>query len=71
MPWEELLSARGTGARQIALFIGSICGRLSPKDLGQLAGGIHHNAVGTAFFVSFDASKAIPPHLEKVSLIPM
>jgi hypothetical protein len=44
-PWEELLSARGTGARQTALFIGRIRGRLSLKELGQLAGGIHHNAV--------------------------
>ena len=40
MPWEELLSARLTGARQSALFIGRIRGRLNPKDLGQLAGGI-------------------------------
>jgi hypothetical protein len=47
-PWEELLSARGTGARQTALFIGRIRGRLSLKELGQLAGGIHHNAVGIA-----------------------
>ena len=47
-PWEELLSARGTGARQTVLFIGRIRGRLSLKELGQLAGGIHHNAVGIA-----------------------
>ena len=47
-PWEELLPARATGARQNALFIGRIRGRLSLKELGQLAGGIHHNAVGIA-----------------------
>jgi chromosomal replication initiation ATPase DnaA len=47
-PWEELLPARDTGARQNALFIGRIRGRLSLKELGQLAGGIHHNAVGIA-----------------------
>jgi hypothetical protein len=29
--WEELLSARGTGAHQTALFIGRIRGRLSLK----------------------------------------
>jgi chromosomal replication initiation ATPase DnaA len=41
-------SARGTGARQTALFLGRTRGRLSLKKLGQLAGGIHHNAVGIA-----------------------
>jgi hypothetical protein len=48
MPWEELLSARGPGARQTALFIGRIRGKLYPKELGQPAGGIRHSAVGTA-----------------------
>jgi hypothetical protein len=65
MPWEELLSARGTGARQSTLFIGRIRGRLNPKDLGQLAGGIHHNAVGIAFVVSLSASRAIAPTLKR------
>jgi hypothetical protein len=32
-------------SRQTALFIGRIRGRLSLKELGQLAGGIHHNGV--------------------------
>jgi hypothetical protein len=45
-PWEELLSARGDGARETALFIGRTRARLSLKELGQLAGGMHHNAVG-------------------------
>jgi hypothetical protein len=43
-PWEELLTARGTGARQTAFFIGRIRGRLSLKELGRLAGGIHQTA---------------------------
>jgi chromosomal replication initiation ATPase DnaA len=47
-PWEELLTARGSGARQTAFFIGRIRGRMSLKELGRLAGGIHHNAVGIA-----------------------
>jgi hypothetical protein len=47
-PWQELLSARGSGARETALFLGRTRGRLSLKELGQLAGGIHHNAVGIA-----------------------
>jgi putative transposase len=47
-PWEELLSARGHGARETALFIGRTRARLSLKELGQLAGGMHHNAVGIA-----------------------
>jgi chromosomal replication initiation ATPase DnaA len=44
----ELLSARGHGARETALFIGRTRARLSLKELGQLAGGMHHNAVGIA-----------------------
>jgi hypothetical protein len=60
-PWEELLSARGTGARQTALFIGRIRGRLSLKELGQLAGGIHHNAVGIAIRrFTHEMAKIIP-----------
>jgi hypothetical protein len=68
-PWEELLSARGTGALQTALFIGRIRGRLSLKELGQLAGGIHHNAVGIAirrFTQRLQTDRAL---LEKVSLV--
>ena len=69
MPLEEPLSARGTGARQSALFISRIRGRLNAKDLGQLADGIHHNAVGIAFVVSLNASREIRTLLEKVSLV--
>jgi len=47
-PWQELLSARGSGARETALFLGRTRGRLSLKELGQLAGGVHHNAVSIA-----------------------
>jgi chromosomal replication initiation ATPase DnaA len=47
-PWQELLSARGSGAREAALFIGRTRARLRLKELGQLAGGIHHNAVSIA-----------------------
>ena len=37
-PWEELLPARGTSARQTALFIGRIRGRLSLKEFGRSEG---------------------------------
>jgi hypothetical protein len=47
-PWEELLSARGSGARETALFLARTQGRLSLKELGKLAGGMHYNAVGIA-----------------------
>ncbi|HYZ75365.1 MAG TPA: hypothetical protein VE641_19960 [Chthoniobacterales bacterium] len=47
-PWEELLSARGSGARDTALFLARTHGRLSFKELGKLAGGMHHNAVSIA-----------------------
>jgi len=68
-PWEELLSARGTGARQAALFIGRIRGRVSLKELGRLAGGIHHNAVGIAtrrFTRRLQSDRTL---LERVSLV--
>ena len=69
-PWEELLSARGTGARQTALFIGRIRGRLSLKELGQLAaGGIHHNAVGIAIRRFTQRLQSDRTLLEKVSLV--
>lgn len=44
-PWEELLHFRGSGARETAFLLGRTRGRLSLKELGQLAGGLHHNAV--------------------------
>jgi hypothetical protein len=68
-PWEELLSARGTGARQTALFIGRIRGRLSLKELGQLAGGIHHNAVGIAIRRFTQRLQSDRTLLENVSLV--
>ena len=68
MPLEEPLSARGTGARQSALFIGRIRGRPNAKDLGQLTDGIHHNAVGIAFVGSLNASREIAPSLKSPRL---
>ncbi len=68
-PWEELLSAHGTGARQTALFIGRIRGRLSLKKLGQLAGGIHHNAVGIAIRRFTQRLQSDPTLLEKVARV--
>ena len=68
-PWEKLLSARGTGARQTALFIGRIRGRLSLKELGRLAGGIHHNAVGIAIRRFTQRLQSDRTLLEKVSLV--
>jgi putative transposase len=47
-PWEELLLARGSGAREAALFLGRTRVRLSLKELGSLSGGLHHNAVSIA-----------------------
>ena len=68
-PWEELLPARATGARQNALFIGRIRGRLSLKELGQLAGGIHHNAVGIAIRRFIQRLQSDRTLLEKVLLV--
>jgi putative transposase len=47
-PWEELLCARGCGARETALFLGRTLARLTLKELGALSGGLHHNAVSIA-----------------------
>ena len=47
-PWEELLHARGCGARETALFLGRTHARLTLKELGSLSGGLHHNAVSIA-----------------------
>jgi putative transposase len=47
-PWEELLLARGCSARATALFLGRTRARLTLKELGSLAGGLHHNAVSIA-----------------------
>jgi hypothetical protein len=70
MPWEELLSARGTGARQTALFIGRIRGRPSFKEFRQLAGGIHHNVIGIAIRRFTQRLQSDRTPLEKVSLVP-
>jgi hypothetical protein len=48
MPREELLSGRGTGARQTAHFISRIRGGLKPKEHWQLACKIRHNALDIA-----------------------
>ena len=68
-PWKELLSARATGARQTALFIGRSRGRLSLKELGQLAGGIHHNAVGIAIRRFTQRLQSDRTLFEKVSVV--
>jgi hypothetical protein len=68
-PWEELLSARGSGARETALFLARTQGRLSLKELGKLAGGMHHNAVGIAvrrFAERLEKDSAL---LSKLSLV--
>src|ERR1700751_6485149 len=44
-PWEELLHFRDSDARETAFLLGRTRGRLSLKELGQLAGGLHPNAV--------------------------
>jgi len=62
-------SPLGRWSRQTALFIGSIRGRLSLKELGQLAGGIHHNAVGIAIRRFTQRLQSDHALLEKVSLV--
>src|SRR6201987_357352 len=51
-------------SRQAALFIGRIRGRLSLKELGQLAGGFHHNAVGRNSLESTPTGKKNPSRQE-------
>jgi hypothetical protein len=60
-PWEGLLSARGTGARQTALFIGRIRGRLTSKNLGDWQAGFITTLSASSFVVSLNASRAIAP----------
>jgi putative transposase len=43
--WETLSRARGVGARETVWFLARTQGRLTLKELGQRAGGLHHNAV--------------------------
>jgi chromosomal replication initiation ATPase DnaA len=47
-PWEELLNGRGSGGRETAFFLARTRGRMTLKELGELAGGKHHNAVSIA-----------------------
>jgi hypothetical protein len=49
--------------------IGRIRGRLGLKELGQLAGGIHHNAVGIAIRRFTQRLQSDRTLLEKVSLV--
>ena len=60
-PWQELLSARGTGARQTALFIGRIRGRLSVKNMGNWPAGFITTLSASPFVVSLNASRTIGP----------
>jgi hypothetical protein len=50
-------------------FIDRIRGRLSLKELGRLAGGIHHNAVGIAIRRFTQHIQSDRTLLEKVSLV--
>ena len=68
-PWKELLCARGSGARETALFFGRHYGRLNLKELGQLAGGIHHNAVSIAIRRLTERLKSDSTLLAKFSLV--
>ena len=68
-PWKELLCVRGSGARETALFFGRHYGRLNLKELGQLAGGIHHNAVSIAIRCFTERLKSDSTLLAKFSLV--
>ena len=60
---------RGSGARETALFFGRHYGRLNLKELGQLAGGIHHNAVNIAIRRFTERLKSDSTLLAKFSLV--
>jgi putative transposase len=47
-PWEELLEGRSSGGRETAFLLARIRGRMSLKQIGEFAGGKHHNAVSIA-----------------------
>jgi hypothetical protein len=68
-PWEELLRSRGSGAREAALFLGRIHGRLSLKELGVLAGGLHHNAVSIAIRRLVERLKRDPDLQRRLSAV--
>ena len=59
----------GSGARETAVFFGRLYGRLKLKELGQLAGGIHHNAVSIAIRRLTERLKSDSTLLAKFSLV--
>ena len=63
------LRRTGSGARETALFFGRHYGRLNLKELGQLAGGIHHNAVSIAIRRFTERLKSDSTLLAKFSLV--
>jgi chromosomal replication initiation ATPase DnaA len=58
-----------SGARETALFFGRHYGRLHLKELGRLAGGIHHNAVSIAIRRFTERLKSDSTLLAKFSLV--
>ena len=56
-------------AREAALFLARTQGRLSLKELGKLAGGIHHNAVGIAIRRFAERLEKDHALLSKLSLV--
>jgi|ERR1700733_11376360 hypothetical protein len=70
MPWEELPSARVTGARQSCLFIGRVRGRLSPRILGNWKA--RDSSVRSRHRIRrfTQRLKIDRTHLEKASLVP-
>jgi hypothetical protein len=68
-PWEELLSARGTGARQTALFIGRIRCRQSVKNLGNRPAGFITTLSASPFRRFTQRLQSDRTLLEKVSLV--
>ena len=68
-PWEELLHRRGSGARETALYLGRIHGRLRLKELAVLAGGLHHNAVSIAIRRLIERLKRDPDLQRRLSAV--
>jgi REP-associated tyrosine transposase len=68
-PWEELLHRRGSGARETALYLGRIHGRLSLKELAVLAGGLHHNAMSIAIRRLIERLKRDPDLQRRLSAL--
>jgi hypothetical protein len=63
-PWEELLSARGHRCTPDHSFHR----QLNLKELGQLPGEIHHNAVGMVIRRFTQRPRAIAPSLKRSHL---